>query len=371
MRSFILVALVASAAQLTAAHVPRVPHRGRHAEVARELADSARVNYVARAPTHHRRGSKRCPVRSAGGLTPTKVGSAAPTNAPTNASSRPVTAAPSSSSSSSAAVHHESSPSSSSSPASKPPKTSTKTTQSSGGAVNAGSNPTSTTNNNQQGGGSGPTKTQNLAAPSATRTSAADPFLNSLSNPLKYALEPFFTETHSGDMTFYAQGQTACGDVYDDSTLTAAVSHEMYDNWAGASGETNRNPICGPWVEGRYFLSSSDEVVPGKAHAVLGGDGLLNCFAGEQCHRPLSATVHNPMTGLSVKVHIVDRCADCKVGAIDLAPAAFLKVTRPDLDLSKLPTSQLMLEALKDHYGRIPVTWTFDQSQSFGSVVSV
>jgi hypothetical protein len=41
------------------------------------------------------------------------------------------------------------------------------------------------------------------------------------------------------------------------------------------------------------------------------------------------------------------------------------------LDLSKIETSQLMLEALKDHDGRIPMDWQYDSNQRFGPVQSV
>lgn len=40
----------------------------------------------------------------------------------------------------------------------------------------------------------------------------------------------------------------------------------------------------------------------------VGGDGLPNCLSGSKCHIPMTATVYNPATGLSVVVSIVDRC---------------------------------------------------------------
>jgi len=103
-----------------------------------------------------------------------------------------------------------------------------------------------------------------------------------------------------------AQSQTACGDTYDDSTYTAAVSKLLYDSWPGANtASTNRNPMCGPWVEGRYFLTPAEEVVPGKMHSTIGGDGFNNCQLGEQCHVPLTATVFNPATNASLTVSSV------------------------------------------------------------------
>lgn len=38
----------------------------------------------------------------------------------------------------------------------------------------------------------------------------------------------------------------------------------------------------------------------------IGGDGLPNCHSGSKCHIPMTATVTNPATGLSVVVSIVD-----------------------------------------------------------------
>lgn len=216
----------------------------------------------------------------------------------------------------------------------------------------------------------GPTKTQDGAVPSQTKASDADPDLESLSLPLNYALVPEFTRPKTGGvMTYYAQSLTACGDTYDDSTYTAAISHLMYDSWAGANtAETNRNPVCGPFVTGRYFLLPTDEVVPGTSHATLGGDGLINCTPGEQCHIPLTATVTNPANNASLTVHIVDRCEGCADDDIDLTPASFLKLTLPDLDTSGFAIGDYMVEASKNQLGRVPVTWSFDKTQAFGTV---
>ena len=85
----------------------------------------------------------------------------------------------------------------------------------------------------------------------------------------------------------------------------------------------------------------------------------------------MTATITNPRNGAKVTVGVVDRCAGCNDEDIDLSPAAFLRLTRPELDLSKIETSQLMLEALKDHYGRIPMDWKYDSNQRFGPVQSV
>ncbi|EJD48653.1 hypothetical protein AURDEDRAFT_85526 [Auricularia subglabra TFB-10046 SS5] len=126
-------------------------------------------------------------------------------------------------------------------------------------------------------------------------------------------------------MTYYGQGGVACGDTYDDTTYTAAISRITYDAWPGASASTNRNPVCGPFVDGRYFL-------------------------------------------LPFTVHIVDRCEACAPGDIDLAPAAFLKLTVPQLDTSGFALGDYMAEASKNALGRVPVTWKFDEVQTYGQV---
>jgi hypothetical protein len=144
---------------------------------------------------------------------------------------------------------------------------------------------------------------------------------------------------------FSGQGLGACGDTYDDSSFTAAVSRLMYDAWPGAvAGEMNRsvlpysepsplliicvcylsNPICGPFVPGRKTLNQAGSFVTaigGQSFVNIGGDGLLNCAPGVQCHVPLTATVKHG--GKSINVKIVDRCEGCADGDIDLTPTAF------------------------------------------------
>jgi hypothetical protein len=151
-------------------------------------------------------------------------------------------------------------------------------------------------------------------------------------------------------MTYYGQGLGACGDVYDDSSFTAAVSMLMFDNWPGASAEQNRNPICGPFVPGRKALNSAGVMANAvsssvSGYAEIGGDGLINCLGSgtgtstAQCHVPMTATVTHG--GKSIQVKIVDRCVGCAVGDIDLTPTAFAALA--DVGL-----------------GRTSVTWQFD-----------
>lgn len=61
----------------------------------------------------------------------------------------------------------------------------------------------------------------------------------------------------------------------------------------GAGVAANRNPICGPFAPGRLSLTS-EVLVPSTSGTVLiGGDGLLNCVAGEMCRTsPLPSSLH-------------------------------------------------------------------------------
>nr|GAT51172.1 predicted protein [Mycena chlorophos] len=174
-----------------------------------------------------------------------------------------------------------------------------------------------------------PTATQHGDVPTSTVASSSDPYLEELSKGIDYSSYDVFTQVHSGDMTYYGQGLGACGDVYDDNSFTAAVSHLMFDAWLGADPSAqNRNPICGPFVPGRQALNSEGVMATAikssiGGYAEIGGDGLINCVGSTdaRCHVPMTATVTHG--GKSIQVAIVDRCAACKEGDIDLTPAAF------------------------------------------------
>ncbi|KAJ7661980.1 hypothetical protein DFH06DRAFT_1397805 [Mycena polygramma] len=193
-----------------------------------------------------------------------------------------------------------------------------------------------------------PTATQAAATPTSTVASASDPYLEELSKAIDNSGNAFFTESHTGDMTYYDQGLGACGDYYDDNSFTAAVSQIMYDSWPGNTPNHNRNPICGPFVPGREAINNNGALftavastIPG--YAVIGGDGLINCVGSTsptvQCHVPLTATVMHGNN--SIQVQIVDRCTACAVDDIDLTPAAFAALADTAL-------------------GRTSVTWKFD-----------
>ncbi|CED83187.1 RlpA-like double-psi beta-barrel domain [Phaffia rhodozyma] len=179
-----------------------------------------------------------------------------------------------------------------------------------------------------------PTVTQSGSSPSATVTSKADPYAQSLSYALNNSGNTLFTNKRTaGDLTYYEQGQTSCGSVYDDTTFTAAVSSLLYDAWPGASSNTNRNPICGPFSPGRLDLSSNVKVASAYGSVMIGGDGLLNCVSSSMCHIPLTATL--TYSGKSAKVLIVDRCEGCAVDDIDVTPAVFKYLTG-SLDIGRV-----------------------------------
>ncbi|KAJ7770951.1 hypothetical protein DFH07DRAFT_1057993 [Mycena maculata] len=174
-----------------------------------------------------------------------------------------------------------------------------------------------------------PTATQAGPTPTSTVASASDQYLEELSKAIDNSGNSQFTKIHTGDMTYYSQGLGACGDVYDDNSFTAAVSHLMFDSWPGGDiSAQNRNPICGPFVPGRQALNSAGLMVSVikssiAGFAEIGGDGLINCVGttAAQCHVPMTATVTHG--GKSIQVQIVDRCAACAEDDIDLTPAAF------------------------------------------------
>ncbi|KAK7000855.1 hypothetical protein R3P38DRAFT_2560261, partial [Favolaschia claudopus] len=161
--------------------------------------------------------------------------------------------------------------------------------------------------------------------PRSTVASAEDPYLEELSKAIENSENHFFTEVHNGEMTYYDQGIGACGDVHDNYSFTAAISQDI---WPGASSGQNRNPVCGPFVPGRQALNEAGQMVSVLkssilGYAMIGGDGRINCVGNRdaQCHIPLTATVTHGSK--SIQVRIVDRCEVCKVGDIDLTPAAF------------------------------------------------
>ncbi|CDO74644.1 Distantly related to plant expansins [Trametes cinnabarina] len=103
----------------------------------------------------------------------------------------------------------------------------------------------------------------------------------------------------TGDATFYEAGLGACGITNSDADMIVAIDAQTFDNFPGATGNPNTNPIC---------------------------------------KKQIQATTTD---GKSVTVTVTDRCAGCAPGSIDLTPTAFQQLA--SLDVGRLHD----------------VTWTF------------
>ncbi|OSC98312.1 hypothetical protein PYCCODRAFT_1439344 [Trametes coccinea BRFM310] len=96
----------------------------------------------------------------------------------------------------------------------------------------------------------------------------------------------------TGDATFYEAGLGACGIFNTDADFIVAIDAQTFDNFPGATGNPNTNPIC---------------------------------------NKQITATTTD---GKSVTLAVTDRCAGCAVGSIDLTPTAFQQLA--SLDVGRL-----------------------------------
>jgi len=88
-------------------------------------------------------------------------------------------------------------------------------------------------------------------------------------------------QTYTGQGTFYATGEGACGVTNNDSQYIAAVSHLLFDTYPGYDGvNPNNNPICNKVATVSY-------------------------------------------QGVTIQVSLTDRCEGCNYGDLDFSPAAF------------------------------------------------
>jgi len=84
-----------------------------------------------------------------------------------------------------------------------------------------------------------------------------------------------------GDATYYETGTGACGWWNGDYEWVVAIAHGYFDNYPGANGNPNDNPICGRGITAQY-------------------------------------------QGKQVTLGVVDRCAGCAgYYDLDLSPSAF------------------------------------------------
>ncbi|KAG8910554.1 hypothetical protein FRC01_006266 [Tulasnella sp. 417] len=98
-------------------------------------------------------------------------------------------------------------------------------------------------------------------------------------------------KTFIGDATFYKVGLNACGTVDKPTDMIAAIASQNFDSYPGATGNPNKNPICGKQVEA--------------------------CWEGN-----------------CVTVRLRDRCDGCQENDLDFSPSAFQKLA--DLELGRL-----------------------------------
>lgn len=251
--TLVALALALSASALTTGHAARnVHHRGLAARMPHP-DPVAQSEFVQVTPLKKRSNSGRCKTRSSS--------SAAASSTAVSSSSAPA--------SSSAAANVGNDPPTFASSTSEAPKTSSEAPKT-----------TST---------SAPKTTSEAAAPKTTSASSS----GSSDEP------SFLVGTQSGDGTFFAPGLGACGITNSGTDMIAAISHQVFDGYPGATANPNDNPICGKKVTAHY-------------------------------------------QGKSVTVTITDRCAGC-LGSTDLdfAPSAFDVLADADL-------------------GRIGITWDWD-----------
>ncbi|CAG8611194.1 22518_t:CDS:1 [Dentiscutata erythropus] len=106
-------------------------------------------------------------------------------------------------------------------------------------------------------------------------------FSFSISESDSNLINPFIVKrgTYSGDGTFYAVGLGACGHVNNNEQMVAALPAQQFDH-------LTRKRACG-------------------------------------------STAVVERGGRRVTVRIIDRCAGCQLGDIDLSPAAFQEIASP------------------------------------------
>lgn len=93
-----------------------------------------------------------------------------------------------------------------------------------------------------------------------------------------------------GDLTYFSLGLTACGQVYTDDDMVAAIAFSYF-----TSPNPNVDPMCGKQVK-----------------------------------------IIDPTTLKYVMVTIVDKCEDCKTNDIDVSPSAFEKLKPKIVGRSKV-----------------------------------
>ncbi|VDB86531.1 unnamed protein product [Peniophora sp. CBMAI 1063] len=132
-----------------------------------------------------------------------------------------------------------------------------------------------------------------LAKSSATKTSSKTHSVTATATSATTAATStttYLSGTNTGDGTYYATGLGACGWTNSDTDYIVAVSKDLYDNYPGATDDTNSNPVCGQKITASY-------------------------------------------NGNSVTVEVVDRCEGCSLTSLDFSPSAFTQLADESVGL--------------------------------------
>ncbi|KAJ7476595.1 RlpA-like double-psi beta-barrel-protein domain-containing protein-containing protein [Mycena latifolia] len=110
--------------------------------------------------------------------------------------------------------------------------------------------------------------------------------------PLLFTAED--TNSLSRPGTFFAPGLGACGKTNTPDDLIVAVSHELFDNFPGATTNPNDNPICGKQLKAHHGGKSVTVRVQDRCGGCAGRGDLDFTQAGFKKLAPLSVgRIHN------------------------------------------------------------------------------
>ncbi|KAG9314428.1 RlpA-like double-psi beta-barrel-protein domain-containing protein-containing protein [Chiua virens] len=139
-----------------------------------------------------------------------------------------------------------------------------------------------------------PSPTSEAPAPTTSDTPAPSPTTSSTPPPAQTSSSSssgnsgFLSGVQSGQGTFYSTGLGACGITNNDSQNIVAVGWQLFDNYPGANGNSNDNPVCNKNIKVTY-------------------------------------------QGKSVVVAVTDRCTGCKETDLDMSPNAFDQLADPSV----------------------------------------
>ncbi|KAJ3829219.1 barwin-like endoglucanase [Lentinula raphanica] len=79
---------------------------------------------------------------------------------------------------------------------------------------------------------------------------------------------------YTGDGTYYTPGLGACGLTNDATQLVAAIGHQAFDSFPGATANPNLNPICGKKVTASYGKHKVTVKIVDRCAGCAGEDDL-------------------------------------------------------------------------------------------------